>query len=70
MDFLRQDKDLSLLGPDRQHHASALRQLLFKRSGDLGDRGGHEDPVVGGVLHPAQRSIAAGHVDVEVAQPF
>ena len=57
---------------DRDHQAAARSKLLEERLGYLGAARGDHDGVVGGVLGPAQRSVAVPYRDVgeaEVSEP-
>src|ERR1019366_3103277 len=53
-----------LVGADRDHQASADRQLRDESRRNDGTARGHRDGVVGAVLGPPERTVARGHLHV------
>ena len=63
-----QDEHLLVAPADGDDQPAAVAELVEQGDRDVGGSRGHDDPVVGGVLGPAQAAVCALDIDIDVAQ--
>ena len=56
------------IGPDRNHHAAADGELVAQLPRHVRPARRHDDPVVRGMVRPAEAAVAVEHLDVAVSQ--